>query len=128
MTTLLILSAFGILGAVLLKVAEELSPKFKPYLLCGIGILFFVIFLKWLLPLFQIFQSICENSEQKQLYLLLLKALALSLLISFSASFCRDLGEEKMAEKMELGGKAALLSLSIPLLNEILNWIGALTS
>lgn len=128
MTTILSLCAFGLLGAVLLKISDELSPKFRPFLLCGMGILFFLLFIKWLLPLFQIFQTMCENAGQKELFTLLLKAVALALLISFSASFCRDLGEEKVAEKMELGGKAALLSLAIPLLQYILNWIGALTS
>lgn len=128
MTSVLSLCALGLLAAFLLKVTDELSPRFKPYLLCGAGILFFLIFLKWLFPLFLTFQSLIENTQQKELFLLLLKALALSFLISFSTSFCRDLGEEKMAEKIELGGKAALLSLSLPVLQEILNFLGVLTS
>lgn len=128
MTSVLSLCALGLLTAFLLKVTDELSPRFKPYLLCGAGILFFLIFLKWLFPLFLTFQSLIENTQQKELFLLLLKALALSFLISFSTSFCRDLGEEKMAEKIELGGKAALLSLSLPVLQEILNFLGVLTS
>ena len=128
MTSVLSLCALGLLSAFLLKVTDELSPRFKPYLLCGAGIIFFLIFLKWLFPLFVTFQSFVENTQQKELFLLLMKALALSFLISFTTSFCRDLGEEKMAEKIELGGKAALLSLSLPVLQEILNFLGVLTS
>ena len=128
MNTILTLSAFGVLCAFLLKITEEISPKFKGYLLCGAGILFFLVFLKWLLPLFSAVASLCEETSQKELFSILLKALSLSLIISFATSFSRDLGEEKMAEKIELGGKAVLLSLSLPILQEILSFLGVLTS
>lgn len=128
MNTILTLSALGILGAFLLKITEEISPKFKSYLLCGAGILFFLVFLKWLLPLFEVISALCEETSQKELFSILLKALSLSLIISFATSFSRDLGEEKMAEKIELGGKAVLLSLSLPILKEILSFLGVLTS
>jgi stage III sporulation protein AD len=52
---------------------------------------------------------------------LLLKALAIALACNATASLCRDCGESALAEKAELAGKIAILSLCIPLLIRLLD-------
>jgi stage III sporulation protein AD len=62
------------------------------------------------------------------MFSLLYKALGICILTSVASSFCRDLGEEKIAEKLELCGKAALMFLSLPVLEYLLNLIGEILS
>lgn len=49
----------------------------------------------------------------------LTKALGITLAVQLTAELCRDLGESALASKLELLGKAELLLLSLPLLNEM---------
>ena len=124
MTDLLPLCFFALLGAILTKICDELFPRFKPYLLCGIGVVFFLLFAKWVFPLVEKISSLGNKTQVPELFRLLYKGLSLALLVSVSASFCRDLGEEKIAAKLEVCGKGAILYLSLPVLEQILNWIG----
>ena len=120
----LALCAFGLLLGVLLKVSEELFPRFKPLILCSGGIIFFLYFLGKMLPLWKKLVSLGEAVGTQGLLPLLCKGFGIAFLISVSASFCRDLGEEKVAEKLELCGKGAILYLSLPILEQVLNQIG----
>lgn len=124
MTSLLPLCFFALLGTVLTKICDEMFPRFKPYLLCGIGVVFFLLFAKYVFPLLEKISILGDATQIPELFRLLYKGLSLALLVSVSAAFCRDLGEEKIAAKLELCGKGAILYLSLPVLERILNWIG----
>lgn len=52
---------------------------------------------------------------------LLLKALAISVACNLTSAVCRDCGESSLAEKAELAGKVAILSLSVPLAVQLLS-------
>jgi stage III sporulation protein AD len=50
----------------------------------------------------------------------LLKALGITLAVQFSSELCRDAGETSIASKLELIGKAQILLLCFPLINELI--------
>ena len=50
----------------------------------------------------------------------LVKALGITLAVQFSAELCRDAGESAIASKLELVGKAEILLLCLPLINELI--------
>lgn len=58
---------------------------------------------------------------------LILRVLGISLLSEFAAQACRDAGENGIALRVELGGKVMLLTLSLPLLQEITQLILEMT-
>ncbi len=128
MNSVLLLSFFALFSVILLKLTEDFSPKFKGFFLCGASCLFFIMFIKQVSPAFHFLTKITQASGFSSLFQLLLKALGIALLVSISASFCRDLGEEGVASKLELCGKGAILSLSLPVLQEILKFVGEMTS
>ncbi|MBE6713248.1 MAG: hypothetical protein E7580_06990 [Ruminococcaceae bacterium] len=121
---LLPLCAFALLAGILLKISEELFPKFKPLILAATGILFFLYFIIKIAPLWTKLFTFGSESDYPALFALLFKGFGIALVVSVSASFCRDLGEEKVAEKLELCGKGAILYLSLPILEYLLKWIG----
>ena len=51
----------------------------------------------------------------------LLKALGISILTHVTATVCRDSGEGSIAYYVELGGKAEILLLSLPLIREMID-------
>ena len=58
---------------------------------------------------------------------LILKLLGVAFAAEFAAQACRDAGEEGLAMRVELGAKAALLSISAPLFEQLCALIASLT-
>ena len=52
---------------------------------------------------------------------LLIKITAISILIEFAVSICKDCGENAIANKLDLGGKVIVISMSIPVISTMLN-------
>lgn len=99
---------------------QRISPEFTPLTAAASGVLLGVYLLRGLLnallPLVQAAQSLGLSAHME----LLLKALAIALVCNSTSALCRDCGETALAEKAELAGKVAILSLCIPLLVQLL--------
>ncbi len=52
---------------------------------------------------------------------LLIKITSISILIEFAVSICKDCGESAIAQKLDLGGKVIVISMSIPVISTMLN-------
>ena len=85
-------------------------------------------FLRTASPVLEAMTSLFNADLIQGPFRLMMKAVGISFLVAISASFCRDLGESGIAEKLELCGKSAVLALSVPVLTEILDFIGELAS
>ncbi|MBQ2773827.1 MAG: stage III sporulation AC/AD family protein [Clostridia bacterium] len=55
-----------------------------------------------------------------------LRAVGIGLICEFSAAFCRDLGENMVAEGVLLFGKLEILVLALPLVDELIEIVGEL--
>lgn len=53
--------------------------------------------------------------------LLLMKITGISILTEFAVSVCKDMGESAIANKVDLGGKLIIVSLSIPIISAVLS-------
>ena len=69
----------------------------------------------------EISESLGNSEKIATAALVLLKALGISLLTHVTANICRDSGEGSIAYYVELGGKAEILLLSLPLLREVID-------
>ena len=128
MNTLITASLFAIFCAILFRICDQFAPQFRSYLLVGAGIVFFLLFANFIFPLVKKIQTLAEKTSVPDFFYLLIKAMGLSLIVSVGASFCRDLGEDSLANKLEICAKGAILYLSLPIFNRILDWIGELIS
>ncbi len=126
MTRILSLCAFGLLCAIVSEVIVPLSPKLKGALVVAGGIVFLTVFIGYLFPSFDFLVTLTATSRFSSLFQLLFKALGISFLVSVCASFCRDLGQEAVAEKLELCGKGAIIFLSLPVLQTVLDVMGGM--
>ena len=52
---------------------------------------------------------------------LLIKITCISILLEFAISICKDSGESAIANKIDLGGKIIVISMSIPVISTMLN-------
>ncbi len=54
---------------------------------------------------------------------MLIKITGIAILTEFAVSICKDSGENAIASKIDMGGKAIMVSLSIPIMASLLETI-----
>lgn len=114
--TVISICFFAILAAILSGVIAPIGPKFKILISTGAGIVFFFLFFRYLSPVIDLVRTMTEKTGSPALFSLVFKGIAISFLFSLCSSFCRDLGEEAIASKLEMCGKGAIVCLSLPVL------------
>lgn len=116
----------GVICVILSLLLKEQKSGFGRLIEAGAGILFFLFFLQNILPVLDFLKTLSAESGFGEYFVLLFKALGISLIVCLAASFCRDLGEAGLAGKVEICGKAVLLAMTLPILKTLLSWIGEL--
>lgn len=101
-----------------------LLRRYQPELALGIGLLAGVAvlgsLLSMVLPLLRRMQMLAESAAVPTAYIgVLLKGLGICLLTQLATDTCRDAGETALANKAELVGKVLLLTVALPLFEEI---------
>lgn len=101
-----------------------LLRRYQPELALGVGLLAGIATLGALLgtvlPLLQRVQALAESADIPAAYInVLLKGLGICLLTQLAADTCRDAGEAALANKAELAGKVLLLTVALPLFEEV---------
>ena len=118
-----VLSVCGFLLAVLCiqLLLKRLCPEFTPLTLGASAVLLTVYLVReGMDSLLTLWDAAAGMGLLPHLELLL-KALAVSVACNLPAAVCRNCGESSLAEKAELAGKIAILSLSIPLAVQLLS-------
>lgn len=62
-----------------------------------------------------------KSSISNDFIKLLIKITSISILLEFAISICRDSGESAIANKIDIGGKIIVISMSIPVISTMLN-------
>lgn len=109
-------------AALLAQTLKKNNPEWAGALTIGAGILFFMMVLHGLTPvLIEAEQLLLRSGANEEMIQILLKCLGTCLLVQFSADCCRDAGESALAGRVEFAGKAAVVTLSLPLFQQILS-------
>ena len=62
-------------------------------------------------------------SINKEFITLLIKITGIAILTEFAVSICKDSGESAIANKIDLGGKIIIISISIPIITALLELV-----
>ena len=88
----------------------------------GVGIIIYV--LSQMVGVFEILENLSSKANVETKYLsLILKVAGISYLVEFTKNVCVDSGESALGTKLELTGKVIIVTLTIPILSEILQLI-----
>ncbi len=93
--------------------------QYKPEMALGIstacGVLILIAVISMLSPSVEAIVELTDSAGLDEGYAaILLKALAVCYITQLSADCCRDAGENAIASKIELAGKAAIVVISLP--------------
>lgn len=114
----------GLITLILIIIIKQYRPEFAIYIsiLAGIGII--LLSLDKISNIINLLQQICNKSGVNSKFLeILLKMTGIAFLAEFAISICKDAGEGSIASKVELGSKAIIISMSIPIIYNLLEVI-----
>lgn len=114
----------GIIALILIIIIKQYRPEFALYisLIAGALILYFV--LDKVTNIINLLKQICEKSGVNSNFLgILIKMTGIAFLAEFGISICKDAGENAIASKVELGSKVVIISMSIPIIYNLLEVI-----
>lgn len=117
-----------LLSAMLIVLLKEWNPGFAGAARLSASLLLFGAVLSIALPLLTEIRALFELSGTEAYASVLLRAAGVALLCEMTASFCRDLGENAVAEGILLFGKAEIAVLSLPLVERLLSVARSLLS
>lgn len=113
--------AFCMIAVILILTVKEHNKSIAVLLslVASIGVLLYVI--ANMQSVFDILETLVNKSKVESKYLLLiLKVAGISYLVEFGKNVCCDSGESALGTKLELAGKLTIVTLTIPILSEML--------
>ena len=114
----------ALIAVILIIIIKQYRPEFALYisLIAGCIILFFA--LDKLSIVVNLLKQISDKSGINNKFLnLLLKMTGIAYLAEFAISICKDSGETAIANKLEIGSKAIIMVMSIPIISNLLEVI-----
>lgn len=111
----------GIISLILIIITRQYKPEFAIYISLIAGILILTLIIDKLTNIVQLLQSISSKASINNNFLgILLKITGIAFLTEFAVSICKDSGESAIASKIEIGSKIIIISISIPIISNLL--------
>ena len=111
----------ALLSAMLLLLLRELRPATAPPLRLAVSLFFFGGALALLSPALSRLRGLMALSEGEDYAGILLTAVGVALIAELAAGLCRDLGEGSVADGLLFFGRAEILLLSLPLVDQLID-------
>ncbi len=112
----------AIAAAALSVVLRQYNKEYGLYISLAASVLIFAVVLGAVPPVLELIQKLSDMIGDNGNYTaVLIKALAVSYITQLASDCCKDSGENAIASKIDFAGKIALLLISVPLFEAILD-------
>lgn len=119
----------GITGAVLSLLIKQYKPELAiavPILTVG-GIV--LVCVPYLEAVIRAFEDIANRAGIEMTHMkIMIKIIGVAYVCQFASDICTDAGEKAIASKIELGGRVAIITLSMPIMYNLLELISDIIS
>lgn len=114
----------GLIAVIIIMIIRQYRPEFAIYISIFAGVLILYLALDKIAGIVNLLKSISDKSGINSSFLqILIKMTLIAFLAEFAISLCKDSGESAIANKVELGCKAIIVSMSIPIISNLLEVI-----
>lgn len=114
----------GLIALIIIIIVRQYKPEFTLYvsLLAGALILLFIMDkLEGIIDLLTTLSN--KTAINNEFLVLLIKITGIAFLTEFAVSLCKDTGESAIANKIDMGGKVIIVSMSIPIISSLLETV-----
>ena len=117
----------GLIALVIVVILKQYRPEFAVYISLIAGVLILYIAMDKFNDIINLLQSISNKAGINRIFLeILLKITGIAFLSEFAVSICKDSGESAIATKIELGSKVIIISMSIPIISNLMEMVQSL--
>ena len=114
----------GLIALITIIIIKQYRPEFAIYISIIAGVLILFISMDKFSNIINLLQSISNKAGiNKQFLEILLKITGIAFLSEFAVSICKDSGESAIASKIELGTKVIIISMSVPIISNLMELI-----
>ena len=116
--------ALGILICVVIILVKQIKPEFAVLVLIAGSIIMLCYLFNYFTNILGVFDKIISKTGiNAELFSIILKIVGIGYLIEFAANICSDSGNPAIADKIVLGGKLIILTVSMPIITNLLDII-----
>lgn len=112
----------GIIMCVLIVTVKQFKAELALPLCIACGVVMTLYLISAVMPLIDELRSLSALSGIRSEFIAIaVKAVGICIAVQTAADVCRDAGQSALANKLEMGGKLALLIVSFPLFQEMIS-------
>ena len=114
----------GIIALIIIIILKQYKPEFAIYISIIAGIAILLLSLSNITSVISLLKDISSRASINSEFLgIILKITGISILTEFAVSICQDSGESAIANKIDIGGKLMIITMSIPIISALLETI-----
>lgn len=114
----------ALIALVIIIIIKQYRPEFAVYISLLTGVLILLLVMDKLTGIIKLLQDISSKASINTTFLtLLIKITGIAFLAEFAISISKDAGEGAIANKIDLGSKIIIISMSIPIISNLLEII-----
>ena len=110
------LCGLALCGVMLCSFFKSSKTEYSLFVRMGISVIITLLSFALFLPILTFIDEITKGSAIYKYLPTLIKAFGVAVAVQLTADICKDAGEESIANKIVLFGKAEILILTIPLI------------
>jgi stage III sporulation protein AD len=114
----------ALIALIIIIIIKQYRPEFAIYISLVAGVIILALVIGNLTNVINLLKDISTRSGINNKFLgILLKMTGIAILTEFAISICKDAGENAIASKVEIGSKVIIISLSVPIISNLLEVI-----
>ena len=114
----------GITALIIIIILKQYKPEFAVYISIIAGITILLFSLTKISGVISLLKDIASRASINSEFLgIILKITGIAILTEFAVSICQDSGENAIANKIDIGGKVMIITMSIPIISALLETI-----
>ena len=114
----------GLIALIIIVIVKQYRPEFVIYVSLMAGVLILMMIMDKMGAIIELLTTLSnKTSINNEFLVLLIKITGIAFLTEFAVSICKDSGETAVANKVDLGGKVLIISMSIPIIASLLETI-----
>ena len=114
----------GLIALIIIIILKQYRPEFVIYVSIIAGVIILILIMDKVSAIIDLLTSLSNKTViNNEFLVLLIKITGIAFLTEFSVSICKDSGEKAIANKIDIGGKVLIISMSIPIIASLLETI-----
>ena len=114
----------GLIALIIIIIIKQYRPEFTVYVSLIAGAIILILIMDKISAIINLLTSLSQKTAiNNEFLVLLIKITGIAFLTEFAVSICKDTGETAIANKIEMGSKIIIISISIPIISSLLEII-----